>query len=449
MGVPKEGHNFTDKLRCRQLCGTAPLRLFRMRCAAESRRLVESNAANVGRKVDIDKIDNCSEVTLGLSATILVTLTVWVFALPFFDIAGMSWMKSWERGSSGRITLTEFKRRMAPTYPNPLDAFEAMDINRDGKVYEPEFLPVIKKFQPSINKTTDGTYAFRGLDEDDSGFLVAREFMDALSRPEFYYSTTTTSTTVKEIPMYHPIVEPKPALPPPPPPVHPRDVVVLRAPAPQPVQKPAGPFVAMQQFMDRMGPAGHGLASEAFRLVDLDQDGFAAHGEFLKGANQLPQPLWEGEAQGVFDHLDINHDLVVAQEEFYAAFLRRAYLSGKEQQHTAVPPPSPAKQAALDAIKAPVPPITLQEFTSRMGAVTPETAFQALDSDKDAEISEQEMIDGGKAFAPPLTEAQAKYSHRGLDVNQDNKVVPLELIDTLKFGHFFPSIAQAQAAHNA
>jgi len=91
----------------------------------------------------------------------------------------------------------------------------------------------------------------------------------------------------------------------------------------------------------------------------------------------------------------------------------------------------------------------MQTLKNAMGSVTPEVAYQALDKDKNGEIDENEMIVGGKGFSPPLSDVESKYAHRGVDINNDNKVVPAELYDSLKYGHFFPTIAQAQAAHMA
>ncbi|CAE8647287.1 unnamed protein product [Polarella glacialis] len=420
-----------------------------MRCAAESRRLVESNAANVGRKVDIDKIDNFSEVTLGLGATFLMTLVIWLFLLPFFDVAGMSWIKSWE-SSSDHITLAQFKTRMAASLsPDPLTAFEEMDRDQDGKIVQPEFLFAVKKFRPPINGTALGKYCFEGLDEDGNGYLVAQEFLRALNHPSFFYTTTTTTPTPPET-MPVPVPSPPPPVvaPAPPPPAAPQGTVMLRTPPPQwKAEAVAGNAMSMQDFMSRMGSANNGAPEEAFKLVDLDGDQFAARAEFINGAGHLQQPVTTQEADAIFQKLDINKDHVLEYQVFLNAFNQRAYVQPGSPQPQGLPW-SPAKQSALGEIGVSTPPITLAEFTSRMFAVKPEGVFEALDTDKDREISEQEMIRGGQAFAPPLTEVEAKYVHKGLDINQDSRIVMPELVDTLKFGHFFPTVAQAEAAHN-
>ena len=48
---------------------------------------------------------------------------------------------------------------------------------------------------------------------------------------------------------------------------------------------------------------------------------------------------------------------------------------------------------------------------------------------QDNEISEDEMVRFARAFVPPLTETQAIYAHRGMDINDDGRVVPAEMYD--------------------
>lgn len=62
------------------------------------------------RNATIDKLDGCNEVTIGVFATVGITIAIWMFAMPVFDMAGMPWMRGWE--GSG-MTMARWKRSMA------------------------------------------------------------------------------------------------------------------------------------------------------------------------------------------------------------------------------------------------------------------------------------------------------------------------------------------------
>jgi Ca2+-binding EF-hand superfamily protein len=401
-----------------------------MRCAAESRRLVESGTGKVARNVDLDNIDNCNEVLLGLLATFTITFLVSIFALPFFNIVLMPWMKSWEPEP---ITLQELKVRMYAAYPNPDSVFWEMDADKNGLATLSEFLTVAQKFKPPVNGT-DGDYAFHGLDINRDSFLSRTEFKEALDFPSLFYVPTTTTTTT----LAAPAPVPAPLAPAPAP-----------APAPQPATQTKAIYSLLaapnfNQLLWYMDQSGKSPEADYFRKIDLDNDGFAANGEFRLGLSRLSPPIVGEAAQKVFQDLDLNGDNVVESTEFFEAFQAKRYLPPQRNGQTMR---TPGEVQALQDLKLSWPPITMEQFKSSMGAVTPDVAFMLLDANHDGEISEQEMFAGSHAFAPPLSQVQATFVHRGLDINRDGMVVKAELYDTLKTGHFFPTMAEAQAIH--
>mmetsp|Transcript_2267 Transcript_2267/g.4129 ORF Transcript_2267/g.4129 Transcript_2267/m.4129 type:complete len:428 (+) Transcript_2267:147-1430(+) len=420
--------------------------LTSLSCAAESRRLVDDTKGSVGKNVDIEKLDNCSEVALGLLSTFLITIVLWFLALPFFDVVGFNWMRSWER-EPGQISLVKFKENLLYDYPAtaedgiPAGSYEIMDANHDGYVVPDEYSEFMGSLTTPMNGST-ATYTFKGLDADKDNVLTQKEFNAGLAKSEFYYFEATTTTTTLAAPA------PVPAPPPTP--------EAQSAPASGSTHT-AAPTVhtdaestgdlSMQELLDRMGDLGHGEELTAFQAFDLDKDSFAAKGEFLKGLQQIQQPVTGDAAEGIFKSLDMNQDNVVESEEFFKAFQSKSYVSiAPPQVTTTSTTPNPLKTKTLQELGLNAEPISLETFTSRLGSVTPEEAFNTLDADKDNEINQEEMVAGAKAFAVPLTDIEAKYAQKGLDVTGDGKVVYPEMSDTMKFGNFFPTREQAEAA---
>jgi len=396
----------------------------------------------VGKNVDFEKIDNCSEVALGVFCTFALTMVLWLVALPFFDVAGFNWMRSWER-VPGQISLGHYKENLLYDYPAtgeagiPAGAFEIMDSNHDGYVVYDEYNQFMGGLTSPMNGTT-ASYSFKGLDADKDEVLTSNEFYYGLAQPEFYYFETTTSTTLAPLPAEQPAA-----------------TVITDQSAP-PAAPPTGPpstvngDISMQQLQNMMGDLGNAEELTAFQAFDLDKDSFAAKGEFLEGLKQIQQPIIGSAAEGVFQNLDVNKDNVVGSDEFFKAFQARHYVSiAPPQATTTSAPPNPLKVKALQDLGLSAEPISLSAFTSGLGALAPQEAFNNLDTDKDQEVSEAELVQGAAAFAQPLTEVEAKYVQRGLDVTGDGKVVFPEMDDTLSFGNFFPTHDQAVAARAA
>mmetsp|Transcript_43720 Transcript_43720/g.88149 ORF Transcript_43720/g.88149 Transcript_43720/m.88149 type:complete len:545 (+) Transcript_43720:203-1837(+) len=93
------------------------------------------------------------------------------------------------------------------------------------------------------------------------------------------------------------------------------------------------------------------------------------------------------------------------------------------------------------------PPLTMAEFEDGMlhAYATARDAFAALDAtltDLDAALDEnpldmKEFVRGTKSFKPPLTEEQATYAFKGLDVDHSGLVDVNEFVDGIKSGGFY------------
>jgi len=416
--------------------------------------MMDDTRGNVGKNVDFEKIDNCSEVALGVFCTFALTLVMWLVALPFFDVAGFNWMRSWER-VPGQISLAHFKENLLYDYPAsgeagiPAGAFEIMDSNHDGYVVFDEYDHFMGSLTNPMNGTT-ASYTFKGLDADKDEVLTPNEFTNGLSQPEFYYFQTTTTTTETQADFAPAPAPEQPAA---------AATVITDQPEGAAIENTAPPTgppsvvngdISMEQLQTMMGDLGSAEELTAFQAFDLDKDSFAAKGEFLEGLKQIQQPITGSAAEGVFQNLDVNKDNMVGSDEFFKAFQAGHYVSiAPPQATTTSAPPNPLKVKALQDLGLSAEPLSLSAFTARLGAMTPQEAFNSLDADQDEEISEDEMVQGGKAFAQPLSEIEAKYAWRGLDVTGEGKVVYPEMADTMSFGNFFPTHDQAVAARAA
>eukprot|EP00437_Effrenium_voratum_P003210 CAMPEP_0181438950 /NCGR_PEP_ID=MMETSP1110-20121109/22177_1 /TAXON_ID=174948 /ORGANISM="Symbiodinium sp., Strain CCMP421" /LENGTH=463 /DNA_ID=CAMNT_0023562661 /DNA_START=24 /DNA_END=1415 /DNA_ORIENTATION=- len=454
-----------------------------IRCDAQTtRRLVDQEAGHV-KNMDLDKLDSCGEVTLGLVATFGCALLVCMVALPFFDIVTMGWVKTWER-HVGKVSMDDFKA-LHVFADNQFDdvnsAYTVMDTSEDGHVDLTEFRKFLNDLKQPIVKEEQVLFTFKGLDENFDDKLTAEEWDKGLSEPDFYYWEITTTTmpsadepssaeerqraaaqeeahareqaareqaareqaareqaererAEREAAKHHP--EPRPT----------RPKARIEKTPPEAIWKDE---VSMKQLISHMGDAGKGSPQHALRSFDSDSDGIAAHDEFMDGLGKLPQPVKGEAAEGVFQSLDLNKDGMVTGQEFANAFNQKHYVQARGPRPEAQSHPKPdngRKREVLKDLGLSQPPLTIKQFAQGMGSVTPETAFKALDADQNGEIAESEMVRFAKAFLPPLTEKQARYAQKGLDVNGDRRVVPQEMYDTLKFGEFFPTEDQARSS---
>jgi len=166
-----------------------------LQCAPGAQQLQDMR-----RRVDIDNIDSCNETTLGLGATLCATLGIWALFLPFFDIAGIAWVKAWEgvrvMPEGPPITLSEFRGRMRTANCTSMaETFALVDEDRDGSADFREFLRGTRQFRPPLD-VTEAEYAFRGFDRNNDKHLEPAELEDALQYSDFFATSTTTTATL-------------------------------------------------------------------------------------------------------------------------------------------------------------------------------------------------------------------------------------------------------------
>ena len=76
---------------------------------------------------------------------------------------------------------------------------------------------------------------------------------------------------------------------------------------------------------------GQNGARQAFNALDLNGDGFAAHGELLNALSQLPKPMAGAAAADLFHGADVNQDSVVEFPEFKKVFEEVHHVAPKGQ----------------------------------------------------------------------------------------------------------------------
>eukprot|EP00913_Durusdinium_trenchii_P017966 g16884.t1 len=158
-----------------------------------------------------------------------------------------------------------------------------------------------------------------------------------------------------------------------------------------------------------MGKEGQHSAEQAFGALDLNGDGYAARGELLNALGQLREPMRGQDARVVFQGVDANEDGVVEFPEFKAAF---EYAREHEGDGTEPHKPATRTNPGEENVEVKVAPPQEQNDNPR-----------TRDWD---ELSQDEMVRFAKAFVPPLTQTEALFAHKGMDINDDGRVVPAE-----------------------
>eukprot|EP00435_Cladocopium_sp_Y103_P049528 s1169_g15.t1 len=391
--------------------------------------------------MDLDKLDNCGEVTLGLGATFGCTIAIWILGLNFFDMVVLSWVRTWEP-----LQFDFFKEPILESFPAdgdgvPQGAFVAMDSDNTGFASHVELKNFLTHLEHPNLRDHEVSYAFKGMDMNKDGQLSSTEWIKAFVHNTFWYQDTTTTTTQATT------LATTPAL----------KIVPQPVPQPFPEKEIDEEKVrkGISELMQKLGNNGQRGVESAFGDLDLNNDGFSAHGEMTKAVSELPYPISGVSPSDLLRGMDINEDDVLEFPEFKKAFQEaQGPASAGEVVHVKVGQPgqpqkytNPRGAKVLKEMGLSEPPLTMSRFADGMGAVPPQTAFKALDSNQDNEISEDEMVRFAKAFVPPLTEQQAQFAFRGMDINDNGRVVPAEMYDTLSFGEFFPSEQQAREMH--
>jgi len=147
----------------------------------------------------------------------------------------------------------------------------------------------------------------------------------------------------------------------------------------------------------------------AFKALDVDHDGLLTRGEFAAGAATFRPPLDEKETKYAFRSLDKDNSGKLTLVEY----------EGDGMTYFALP-------------------ITLAEFQKRMLAV--HSSFSQAFSSLGANPAKLTMFkEGSRRFKPPLTDDEAEYAFKGLDVNHDGSMSSFEFFQVLQFGRFSPT----------
>lgn len=331
------------------------------------------------------------------------------------------------------VTMAEFKDGMLHSYATARDAFAALDaslMDLDAALDEDpldihEFVRGTKNFKPPLTEE-QATYAFKGLDVDNSHLLEAEEFVDGIKSGVFFRVTTTTTLGEGQ-------VETKQEAP-----------------------------ITMSEFKSSMlrvySSAPYAFAaldaSETDLYAGVDQNPINLR-QFVHGTQTFYPPLNRAQAEYAFKALDSDSNGVLVSAEFAEGLARgefelpettspRKTTTGTatsttlsttitSSTTTATITPTPLKLLPRRAF------ISMDEFKARMLTAhdTSLRAFQALGANP---AGLADFIRGTKTFEPPLSDDQATYAFRGLDADHDNAVSSFEFFEVLEFGRFFPTL---------
>lgn len=294
-------------------------------CQAKSRRFVDGSQNDIRNKLDFDKLDHCSEVSLGLLVVAGLTAVIWMIAIPVFDVAGMGWVRGWEKfrqhWSGPPIALWDFKQRMFSVYPDHNRAFSSMDRDQDTFADFSEFVAGVKTFGPPLD-STQARYAFELLDGNKDNLVGIVEFEAGLAYDNFEHvalnetsMTTSTSATPRV------------------------DVSTTRlrysstsssGPSLRARQHHHHTGITMKILKARFPEKLRVSARSSFGFIDRDSDQYISRDEMQNAAMDLRPPLIPEEADDAFDRLDTNADGRVESLEFFMSFEAGAFLNGAQ-----------------------------------------------------------------------------------------------------------------------
>lgn len=359
------------------------------------------------------------------------------------------------------ITMAEFKEGMLHAYSTARDAFAALDaslMDLDAALDENpldinDFVHGTRNFKPPLNEE-QAIYAFRGLDVNNDGSLDSEEFIDGLKFGGFFRPTTTTTWGQGDA---------------------------------KPDERDP---ITMDEFNSRMFRV-YSSAPDAFAALDASEtDLYAAVDQnpvnlkqFIHGTQSFDPPLTRAQAEFAFRGLDADDNGILVSAEFAEGLTRGKFHRPSSTHSKRVPTTTtlttttittattttttrttstttrtttesttttsittrttttliPVELLPTSAI------ITMDEFKTRMlnAHTSALSAFQALDANP---AGLDDFIRGTKTFKPPLTDEQAVYAFRGLDVDHDNSLPSFEFFKVLHFGRFFPKLRDIMAS---
>lgn len=148
-------------------------------------------ARTVGRNFNdfkLDRLDSCSEVTLGICSMFCIVAVMVGLVIPFFDVGVMVWIRTWE-GHHNLTMSDEPPLIQGPSIEIPIarhnclqldtvaQMFLAADVNQDGLLSRPEIRLAACPSQalPTILSQAPFKEAFKKADADEDGLITRKE----------------------------------------------------------------------------------------------------------------------------------------------------------------------------------------------------------------------------------------------------------------------------------
>jgi len=344
------------------------------------------------------------------------------------------------------MTMSTFAKRVPGPGASPAELFNKLDFERDGVVFADELIADTGVFKPSLT-TAEALAAVKLMDTNFDNHVTLAEFSKAIEQSRSPTEVSTTGATEAST----------------------STMTTTTTTSTATVWKPKRQAMTSNVFADHL-LSSHNSTAAALSQMDADGDGCLTEGELISGVAALRQPLTKQEAQYAFSGLDANGDLFVCRQEFMgvlrvgrffqtpATLEAAGFHIGEARQGTEHAPkessaPVSAKNSTkrsaanasepVDSVEVMGKPISLAEFTERMGPKVP-PALHALDN-PDGCVDLKTFRNAAAGFDPPLSKKEADYAFCGMDGNHDKKVCAFEFFGTLKIGHFF--VAKSHFEH--
>lgn len=425
-------------------------------------------AGAVARNMNIDRLDNRSEVCLGLSATFCVTVAVYFLAWPFFHVFGMPWVESWEgpppnttttTSTSTTTTTTLYTTTVAttqatstlpPAHPVPFTVFGEMKISvpadqEDAFKSDPKVEQGIKESlaemagqgvkAPSVEAQVEEG-------QDSNARFIVDDFQNAQSADAAVTSLTdadlseASGTVKKKISAAGSNY----------------DVQVIQIMA-YSIEATDMHEVTFPAFDDRIKKK-YGNEQDAFTALCGSGDTFTE--EQLRGvATKLDPPFSDGESNYIFLGLDTNKDSKVDSDEYFSHMSSKEFTLvlpqttpapgvGNEAESQIVEEESFRNQAAAWAGSMREAcnrwdlndnsQVASDEFTMGVSMMSPSITdpeeaskqFTELDIDKNGHLSPDECVTANWFWEQMATAGSAPEICQAADANMDGKLSPDE-----------------------
>mmetsp|Transcript_39875 Transcript_39875/g.70129 ORF Transcript_39875/g.70129 Transcript_39875/m.70129 type:complete len:581 (+) Transcript_39875:81-1823(+) len=123
----------------------------------------------------VEQVDFFSETTIGACVTCCISVLIWMFFLPCFNLIAVPWMMQWE--GTGVPTIRHYMSRAEETYITPKATMYVLDANADGNSTLQEFLAGSKRFKtPPFKWDEEARPVFHDLDSNADGKITPAEF---------------------------------------------------------------------------------------------------------------------------------------------------------------------------------------------------------------------------------------------------------------------------------